>query len=89
MLIEHGAEVTSQNKVGSNPLHLVSTPLYWTPESLQRYAEVAQILLEHGADVTAQNKRGLTPLFLASQCAEVARVLLQHSADPETHDDMD
>ena len=91
MLLEHGSDVTAQNKDGSTPLHLASTLSGYPTEER---AETARILLEGGADVTAQDKDGRTPLDLASsdqRFAKVVQVLLHHGAksddsDPGTHD---
>ena len=74
MLLEHGADVTAQNKDGETPLHLASQ---------KGQVEVARMLIERGADVTAQNKDGETPLHLASRKGqvEVARMLIERGAD--------
>jgi ankyrin repeat protein len=48
MLIEHGADVTAQNKDGAHSI----TPL----ASGYGKVEVARMLIERGADVTARNK---------------------------------
>ena len=91
VLIEHGtdSDVTTQNKEGSTPLHLVSTQPTWSQVSPQQCAEIARILLEHGADGTARDNNGRSPIDLASgdeRLAEVAQVLLQHRADSGEHE---
>ena len=48
-LIEHGADMTAQDKYGWTPLHLLL--LSDRPD-----ADLAQFLIEHGADVTGQDK---------------------------------
>jgi ankyrin repeat protein len=48
-LIEHGADVTAQNKVMDTPLHLASR---WGD------VEVYCMLIEHGAAVTARSEHG-------------------------------
>jgi len=85
MLIEHGADVTSRDKDGDTPLHLVSTPS--SANKSWNHTRVAEILLKHGAEVNAQNANGLTPFQLASQdrLEDVMHVLLEHGADrPDT-----
>jgi ankyrin repeat protein len=56
-LIEYGADVPTQDKKGSAPLHQVSKI---------GNIELARLLVEHGADVMAQNENGSTPLHQAS-----------------------
>ena len=74
MLIERGADVAAQDKVGETPLHLASR---------NGEEEVARMLIECGADVAAQNKDGETPLHRASQKGkvEVTRMLIECGAD--------
>jgi ankyrin len=52
MLIEHGADVTAQNKDRATPLHLAR----------KGQVEVARMLIEHGADVTARTGLGTTSI---------------------------
>ena len=54
MLIEHGADVSAQDKHSQTPLHLASRVVL----------EGARMLIEHGASASAQNKDGQTPLHL-------------------------
>ena len=61
VLVEHGTDVTAQDREGFNPLHLTA-----------RMGSVCVVvtvlfLVEHGADATAQAKDGSTPLYLVSQ----------------------
>ena len=74
MLVEHGADLTAQNKDGGTPLHLASQA---------GQVDVARILIECGADLTAQNKDGASPLHLASQTEQVAvvRMLIEHGGN--------
>jgi ankyrin repeat protein len=75
MLIEHGADVTDQNKDGETPLHLAVR---------ERQVAVTGMLIERGSDdVMVQNKDGETPLHLALQEKQVglARMLIDRGAD--------
>jgi ankyrin repeat protein len=77
VLLELGADVTTQNKYGLTPLHLTSQ------------AEVGQILLERRANVVAQSDSGWTPLHMVSRRghAEVASVLLKYGGDVSIQND--
>ena len=57
MLIEHGADVTMQDKACSTPLHLASS---------RGSTEIVRLLLQYGADIAAQDENNQTPLHLAS-----------------------
>jgi ankyrin repeat protein len=84
MLIEHGTDVSAQNKGGSTPLHLASAQ-HFIVVSPQRYAEVVRLLLEYGSDMIVQDKARRTPFDLASRGhGDVARVLLGHGAERVT-----
>ena len=74
VLLEHGADITSQTNERWTPLHIASQ---WG------YEQVTSLLLEHGADATAQTNDGSTPLHLAVREGreDVARILLKHGAD--------
>src|SRR6266853_4577375 len=74
ILIEQGADVTTQDNIGYTPLHLTSK---------NGHVEVACILVEHGADVIARDTTGNTPLHVAASHGqvEVARFLVEHGAD--------
>ena len=78
-LLEHDADVTAQNEVGSTPLHLASQ---------FGQVEVVGMLIEHGADVKAKDNVGSTPLHLASQLAPVIVIgmLIDCGADVTTQD---
>jgi hypothetical protein len=71
MLIERGAGVSAQNKVGQTPLHLVFLGDWNTYNTFfdtsARHPEVARMLIEYGADVSAQDRDGRTPTHLALQ----------------------
>ena len=57
LLINHGADVTAQDKTHSTPLHMASSEVN---------TKIVQLLIEHGADVTVKNEGHSTPLHLAS-----------------------
>ena len=63
MLIEHGADVTMQNKAHSTPLHLASS---------KGSTGTVRLLLQHGADVVTQDENNRTPLHLASSWVSTA-----------------
>ena len=73
VLLELGADITSQTYYGWTALHLASQGIN---------EAVARLLLERStdSDVAARTTCGLTPLHLASQ-EGVARLLLDHGAD--------
>ena len=56
LLIDHGADVTSQDETRSTPLHLAA---------YCRSADTVRLLIEHNADVTARDRSNRTPLHLA------------------------
>jgi ankyrin repeat protein len=60
-LIEHGADVTTQNNNGWTPLHFAADSYGSDNVNLVRF------LVEHGADVMAQVNNGLTPLHWAQK----------------------
>ena len=70
VLLEHGANVTTQDVDESTPLHLASG---------RGHVDITRLLLDHGADVHTQNKNGQTPFELASKEGhhEVAELLLE------------
>ncbi|KAF8462657.1 hypothetical protein DFH94DRAFT_659177, partial [Russula ochroleuca] len=81
MFIEHGADVTAQNKNGETPLHLASRT---------GQVGVVRMLIERGADVAAQNNYAESPLHLALTRSywplnegqvEAARILIERGAD--------
>jgi hypothetical protein len=85
MFIEHGADVTAQNKNGETPLHLASRT---------GQVGVVRMLIERGADVAAQNNYAESPLHLALTRSywplnegqvEAARILIERGADVVAH----
>jgi len=74
-LVEHGVDVTAQDKDGLTPLNSAS---------FKRNLEIVQFLIGHGADVSAQKKDGwMGSVHPASEGGhvEVARLLGWNGAD--------
>ena len=78
-LVEHGADVMSQDRYGRTPLHEASKA---------GKLEAVQFLIDHGSLVMAQADDGSTPLHEASTSGnvEIARFLVEHGADPTVQD---
>ena len=82
LLLNHGADVNSQDKA-----HV--TPLHWAMRHTT--SDVARILLEHGADPNSKSQDGETPLHIllgsrdwrdyAAVDHAVLQLLLNHDAD--------
>ena len=70
LLLEHGAEVSGRDDMGTTPLHYAA---------IKGRKEVALLLLAHGADVSAKDNAGYTPLQFALN-SELAQILLEHGA---------
>ena len=79
LLLEHGAELSAQDKDGRTALHLASE---------NGHEKVALLLLEHGAELSAQDKDGRTALHLASKKGreKIALLLLEHGAELSAQD---
>ena len=79
LLLEHGADISGQDKYGKTPLHRASQ---------EGHVEVALVLIKHGADVSARDMDGKTPLHVASQQGhvEVAHMLIERNADISDQD---
>ena len=73
LLLEHGADINVQNRVGRTPLHRAS---------FNGALEVVRLLLEHGADVEAKNIVGETALQEAADRGHdnVVKLLREHGA---------
>jgi ankyrin repeat protein len=92
LLLEHNADIFTQNKDGLTPLHRVF--LIHPVSECNRRPEAIRLLLEHGTNLNAQNNRHQTPLHLAvsstlpsSPTLELARILLVHGADVNSEDE--
>ena len=79
LLINYGADVTTQDETFRTPLHLAA---------FSGSTETVQILIEHGADVTAQDETFRTPLHLAafSGSTGTVQLLIEHGADVTAQD---
>ena len=73
LLLDHGADINVQNRVGRTPLHRAS---------FNGALEVVRLLLEHGADVEAKNIVGETALQEAADRGHdnVVKLLREHGA---------
>ena len=73
LLLEHGADINAQNRVGRTPLHRAS---------FNGALEAVRLLLEHGADVEAKNIVGETALQEAADRGHdnVVKLLREHGA---------
>jgi ankyrin repeat protein len=82
LLIQRGADVTSQDNLNSTPLHLAA---------LRGGTDSVELLIEHGADVNTPNKENSAPLHLASYVvsAESVQSFIQHEADVTGQDNAD
>jgi len=67
LLLHHGADPSARNRLGEQPLHLVSAT--YVSESSETVS-VAQLLLDHGAELSALDSRGRTPLHRATCAGE-------------------
>ena len=77
-LVEAGADVKAQNRVGLTALHVA-----WQDES------VARLLVDRGADVNAKTQLGATPLLVASSAngtTGVVSLLLDKGAELDAAD---
>jgi hypothetical protein len=73
LLLEHGADINVQNRLGWTPLHLAS---------INGALEVVRLLLEHGADVEVKGNDGKTALQEAAGRGydKVVELLREHRA---------
>jgi ankyrin repeat protein len=82
LLLQHGADFTTQDDTHSTPLHLASS---------KGSVETVDLLIRHGANVNAQNGSKSTPLHLAASShlaleGTIVRLLLSHGANIEVKD---
>ncbi|XP_059387767.1 poly [ADP-ribose] polymerase tankyrase-2-like isoform X3 [Carassius carassius] len=77
-LLQHGAEVNSQDKGGLIPLHNAAS---------YGHVDVAALLIKFNACVNATDKWAFTPLHEAAQKGrtQLCALLLAHGADPTLH----
>ena len=79
LLIEHGADVTTQHRHGWTALH-------WAVRAGSM--DLASLLIEHGADVTTKDNDGWSPFHWAvgAESVELARLLIERGASVTTRD---
>ena len=80
MLLERGADVSSQNNEGLNPLQQASQGLR------EGCLDIMRLLLDHGANLTAHDNSGNTALHFAVSKGhlEAARMLLERGANVDS-----
>lgn len=87
VLLEHGADVNSQNDVGKTPLY---EALFHVGFSLEKKVaiDIMRRLLEHGADTNIRDRGHSTLLHRVSSQGwfEVARLLLRYGAKVDAKD---
>ena len=78
VLLEHGADVNSEDKNGESALMF----------ACQRKTEFVKTLIDKGADVNHKSHRGLTPLMIAATFGQAgnAKLLLRSGADMKARD---
>jgi len=76
-LIQAGAKVNAQNKIGQAPLH---------DAVLRENTELIRVLIDNGAKVNVQHNRGKTPLHYAGS-EQTAHMLINAGADVNIQDE--
>jgi len=79
ILLEHGVDLSVQDKGRWTPLHLASKG---------GLVDIVHALLNYSTDMTAQDRDGWTPLHRASRGGhlDVTCILLEHGADVKAQD---
>src|SRR6266702_3947949 len=85
LLLEHGADVNSQDRYNVTPLHVASC---------KDLFELARMFLDHGANPNSKGNKGQTPLHslvkhsrnFSSSGLGLAQLLLKHGADVNAQD---
>ena len=77
LLIENGADINTQKKLGNTPLHKAKDSFGCG------YIKMSEFLIKNGADVNMQNHLGDTPLHRAVESARVdlVKLLIENGAD--------
>ncbi|KAK1793872.1 hypothetical protein P4O66_010697 [Electrophorus voltai] len=92
-LLQHGAEVNSQDKGGLIPLHNAASygARKWNARASRvshwQHVDVAALLIKYNACINANDKWAFTPLHEAAQKGrtQLCALLLAHGADPTIH----
>lgn len=79
LLIEHGADINTQDLFGHTAL---------MDATAKGYSTIVATLIKHGANVNAQDALGFTALMYAvkNKNAEIINVLITHNADVNIQD---
>ena len=83
VLLNRGAAVNSEDKLGQTPLHMVSGGATTSQEA---GVHIAKLLLEHGADVNAEDNDHESPLDFASRHGklDIASLLSRYGGKANT-----
>lgn len=83
-LLENGADIEAEDKLGVRPLHTAIYVAFWTPESyLEHITRHVDFLLENGANPNSQDSYGFAPIHYATykDYTGVIRLLIDHGAN--------